>query len=86
MRSGPGPRLPRRGPGQPLIDEPVRRIIVERSHGLPLYLDLSVMRHLELRRNGGQSGVGSRAANQVSKLRSMTAAIRSSLPLKRGVA
>ncbi|MFE6058688.1 ATP/GTP-binding protein [Streptomyces sp. NPDC056431] len=36
--------------GQPLIDEPVRRIIAERSHGLPLYLDLSVMRYLELRR------------------------------------
>ncbi|MFJ2650349.1 ATP/GTP-binding protein [Streptomyces sp. NPDC087420] len=43
--------------GQPLIDEPVRRIITERSHGLPLYLDLSVMRYLELRRGGRQSQV-----------------------------
>ncbi|MEV6961335.1 ATP/GTP-binding protein [Streptomyces sp. NPDC051207] len=43
--------------GQPLIDEPVRRIIAERSHGLPLYLDLSVMRYLELRRGGGQPQV-----------------------------
>ncbi|MFF7984777.1 ATP/GTP-binding protein [Streptomyces sp. NPDC007901] len=40
--------------GHPLIDEPVRRIIAERSHGLPLYLDLSVMRYLELRRSGRQ--------------------------------
>jgi hypothetical protein len=43
--------------GQPLIDEPVRRIIIDRSHGLPLYLDLSVMRYLELRRDGGQPQV-----------------------------
>ncbi|MBP5907434.1 ATP/GTP-binding protein [Streptomyces sp. LBUM 1478] len=43
--------------GQPLIDEPVRRIIAERSHGLPLYLDLSVMRYLELRRSGRQPQV-----------------------------
>ncbi|MEV7501637.1 ATP/GTP-binding protein [Streptomyces sp. NPDC093018] len=43
--------------GQPLIDEPARRIIAERSHGLPLYLDLSVMRYLELRRGGGQPHV-----------------------------
>ncbi|MGN9761037.1 ATP/GTP-binding protein [Streptomyces sp. SD31] len=43
--------------GQPLIDEPVRRIIAERSHGLPLYLDLSVMRYLELRRGGRQPQV-----------------------------
>ncbi|GAA3840234.1 ATP/GTP-binding protein [Streptomyces coacervatus] len=42
---------------QPLIDEPVRRIIAERSHGLPLYLDLSVMRYLELRRSGRQPQV-----------------------------
>ncbi|MER7692855.1 ATP/GTP-binding protein [Streptomyces sp. NPDC097610] len=38
--------------GQPLISEPVRRVITGRSHGLPLYLDLSVMRFLELRRTG----------------------------------
>lgn len=38
--------------GQPLISEPVRRTITGRSHGLPLYLDLSVMRFLELRRTG----------------------------------
>ena len=43
--------------GQPLIDEPVRRIIAGRSHGLPLYLDLSVMRYLELRRGGRQPQV-----------------------------
>ncbi|MCH0557659.1 ATP/GTP-binding protein [Streptomyces sp. MUM 16J] len=43
--------------GQPLIVEPVRRIIAERSHGLPLYLDLSVMRYLELRRSGRQPQV-----------------------------
>ncbi|MFF7472511.1 ATP/GTP-binding protein [Streptomyces sp. NPDC008092] len=43
--------------GQPLIDEPVRRIIAERSHGLPLYLDLSIMRYLELRRGGRQPQV-----------------------------
>ncbi|MFF5476723.1 ATP/GTP-binding protein [Streptomyces sp. NPDC012935] len=43
--------------GQPLIDAPVRRVIAERSHGLPLYLDLSVMRYLELRRGGRQPQV-----------------------------
>ncbi|MEU2624768.1 ATP/GTP-binding protein [Streptomyces sp. NPDC007157] len=43
--------------GQPLIDEPVRQIIAERSHGLPLYLDLSVMRYMELRRGGRQPQV-----------------------------
>jgi len=40
--------------GHPLIDEPVCRIIAERSHGLPLYLDLSVMRCLEMRRSSRQ--------------------------------
>ncbi|MBE8477727.1 MULTISPECIES: hypothetical protein [Streptomyces] len=39
---------------QPLIDMPIRRVIAERSHGLPLYLDLAVMRYLELRRGGAQ--------------------------------
>ncbi|MGW7134028.1 ATP/GTP-binding protein [Streptomyces bobili] len=38
--------------GEPLISEEVRRIITGRSHGLPLYLDLSVMRFLEIRRTG----------------------------------
>ncbi|MFJ9624728.1 ATP/GTP-binding protein [Streptomyces sp. NPDC101181] len=38
--------------GRPLIDEGIRRVIGQRSHGLPLYLDLSVMRFLDLRRSG----------------------------------
>jgi hypothetical protein len=38
--------------GQPLITAPVRDIITASSHGLPLYLDLSVMRFLEIRRSG----------------------------------
>ncbi|MFD8549403.1 ATP/GTP-binding protein [Streptomyces sp. NPDC059649] len=38
--------------GQPLIGEDVREAITRRSHGLPLYLDLSVMRFLEIRRSG----------------------------------
>ncbi|MGW7260492.1 ATP/GTP-binding protein [Streptomyces sp. NPDC054834] len=38
--------------GQPLIGENIRQVITARSHGLPLYLDLSVARFLELRRNG----------------------------------
>ncbi|WP_432197110.1 ATP/GTP-binding protein [Streptomyces sp. bgisy027] len=38
--------------GQPLINEPNRRVITARSHGLPLYLDLSVARFLELTRSG----------------------------------
>lgn len=37
---------------QPLIPHTVRQVIAERSHGLPLYLDLAVMRFLELRRGG----------------------------------
>lgn len=36
--------------GRPLISGPVRAVIADRSHGLPLYLDLSVMRFLEIRR------------------------------------
>ncbi|MFE6744115.1 ATP/GTP-binding protein [Streptomyces tubercidicus] len=36
--------------GQPLIGEELREVITARSHGLPLYLDLSVMRFLEIRR------------------------------------
>ncbi|MFJ4569055.1 ATP/GTP-binding protein [Streptomyces caelestis] len=38
--------------GQPLISEPIRQVITARSHGLPLYLDLSVARFLELSRSG----------------------------------
>ncbi|MEU7039098.1 hypothetical protein ABZ958_36365 [Streptomyces sp. NPDC046237] len=46
--------LPRRleADGTPLIPEAVRQVITARSHGLPLYLDLAVMRFLELRRTG----------------------------------
>ncbi|MGW9618736.1 ATP/GTP-binding protein [Streptomyces diastaticus] len=42
--------------GTPLIPAPVRQVITERSHGLPLYLDLAVMRFLELRRTGHTPG------------------------------
>ncbi|WP_411145460.1 ATP/GTP-binding protein [Streptomyces sp. x-80] len=38
--------------GRPLISDSIRTVIAQRSHGLPLYLDLSVMRFLELRRSG----------------------------------
>ncbi|MFB8441214.1 ATP/GTP-binding protein [Streptomyces niveus] len=38
--------------GQPLIGPDLRHVITERSHGLPLYLDLAVMRFLEIRRTG----------------------------------
>ncbi|MGP3637865.1 hypothetical protein ACTU45_31815, partial [Streptomyces sp. 24-1644] len=38
--------------GQPLISSEIRHTITEHSHGLPLYLDLSVMRFLEIRRSG----------------------------------
>lgn len=38
--------------GAPLIGEDIRQVITDRSHGLPLYLDLSVIRFLELRRTG----------------------------------
>ncbi|MGW2748091.1 ATP/GTP-binding protein [Streptomyces sp. NPDC001450] len=38
--------------GQPLIGPDLRRAITDRSHGLPLYLDLAVMRFLEIRRSG----------------------------------
>ncbi|WP_121830354.1 hypothetical protein [Streptomyces sp. S1] len=38
--------------GTPLTPGPVRDMIAARSHGLPLYLDLAVMRFLELRRTG----------------------------------
>ncbi|MGI5485039.1 ATP/GTP-binding protein [Streptomyces lavendofoliae] len=36
--------------GQPLLNAPIRQTITDRSHGLPLYLDLSVLRFLEIRR------------------------------------
>ncbi|MFJ9460919.1 ATP/GTP-binding protein [Kitasatospora sp. NPDC101447] len=36
--------------GQPLIPAPLRAVIARRSHGLPLYLDLSALRFLEIRR------------------------------------
>lgn len=36
--------------GQPLIDAATRQVITTRSHGLPLFLDLAVLRFLELRR------------------------------------
>ncbi|MEU6989367.1 hypothetical protein ABZ953_01710 [Streptomyces sp. NPDC046465] len=38
--------------GEPLISQEIRQVISDRSHGLPLYLDLSVMRFLEIRRTG----------------------------------
>lgn len=38
--------------GQPIIDDDLRAVIATRSHGLPLYLDLAVLRFLEIRRTG----------------------------------
>ncbi|MGW4983086.1 ATP/GTP-binding protein [Streptomyces mirabilis] len=38
--------------GQPVIGDHIRQVITSRSHGLPLYLDLAVMRFLEIRRTG----------------------------------
>lgn len=38
--------------GQPLISPDIRAMITQRSHGLPLHLDLAVARFLELRRTG----------------------------------
>ncbi|MFD7504985.1 hypothetical protein [Streptomyces sp. NPDC059850] len=38
--------------GQPLIPPAIRQVITGRSHGLPLYLALAVMRYLEIRRSG----------------------------------
>ncbi|MCJ0875251.1 ATP/GTP-binding protein [Streptomyces sp. AP-93] len=38
--------------GQPLIGPAIRAVIGERSHGLPLHLDLAVARFLEIRRTG----------------------------------
>ncbi|WP_034091999.1 hypothetical protein [Streptacidiphilus albus] len=42
--------------GEPLIGEDIRRVVTGRSHGLPLYLDLSVARFLEIRRTGRTPG------------------------------
>ncbi|MFE2414977.1 ATP/GTP-binding protein, partial [Kitasatospora sp. NPDC059408] len=36
--------------GRPLIGDELRQVITARSHGLPLFLDLAVMRFLEIRR------------------------------------
>lgn len=45
--------------GQPLMAADTRHEIVRRSHGLPLYLDLAVMRYLDLyQRTGRQPEVG----------------------------
>ncbi|MET9415363.1 ATP/GTP-binding protein [Streptomyces klenkii] len=38
--------------GQSLISQPVREVITRCSHGLPLHLDFSVMRFLQIRRTG----------------------------------
>ncbi|WP_369383166.1 ATP/GTP-binding protein [Streptomyces sp. cg36] len=38
--------------GQPLISSTVRRVIADRSQGLPLFLDIAVMRFLEIHRTG----------------------------------
>ncbi|MFJ8747367.1 ATP/GTP-binding protein [Embleya sp. NPDC127516] len=40
--------------GAPLIESALRTVITARSHGLPLYLDLAVMRFLEIRRGGAR--------------------------------
>ena len=44
--------------GRPLIDAELRRTIADRSHGLPLYLDLAAMRFLEIRRAGREPEEG----------------------------
>ncbi|MEU4898869.1 ATP/GTP-binding protein [Streptomyces sp. NPDC044780] len=44
--------------GQPLIPAAIRQVITGRSHGLPLYLDLAVMRYLEIRRLGQTPAAG----------------------------
>ena len=40
---------------RPLMDEATRRLIISRSHGLPLYLDLAVMRFLDLYSHHGHA-------------------------------
>lgn len=39
---------------RPLMDEQTRSVITQRSHGLPLYLDLAVMRFLDLHQRDGK--------------------------------
>jgi len=41
--------------GRPLMDERTRRMVTANSHGLPLYLDLAVMRFLDLYRRYGRA-------------------------------
>ncbi|KWT63811.1 hypothetical protein ADL21_00115 [Streptomyces albus subsp. albus] len=38
--------------GRPLIGPEIRTVVTQRSHGLPLHLDLAVARFLEIRRTG----------------------------------
>ncbi|MGW7064100.1 ATP/GTP-binding protein [Streptomyces sp. NPDC054904] len=42
--------------GRPLISADIRQVITDHSHGLPLYLDLAVIRFLEIRRTGHTPG------------------------------
>lgn len=41
--------------GRPLMDERTRHLVTANSHGLPLYLDLAVMRFLDLYRRYGRA-------------------------------
>ncbi|MEU6493441.1 ATP/GTP-binding protein [Streptomyces sp. NPDC046984] len=41
--------------GRPMMDDATRRLITANSHGLPLYLDLAVMRFLDLYRRRGRA-------------------------------
>jgi hypothetical protein len=41
--------------GRPLMDHQTRRLVTANSHGLPLYLDLAVMRFLDLYRRRGRA-------------------------------
>ncbi|WP_405553714.1 ATP/GTP-binding protein [Streptomyces sp. NBC_01171] len=41
--------------GEPLLDDRARRFITRNSYGLPLYLDLAVMRFLDLYRRSGRA-------------------------------
>ncbi|RSN67269.1 ATP/GTP-binding protein [Actinomadura sp. WAC 06369] len=40
---------------QPLMDAPTRRVLISHSKGLPLYLDMAVMRFLDLYERAGQA-------------------------------
>ncbi|BDH10605.1 ATP/GTP-binding protein [Streptomyces hygroscopicus] len=44
---------------QPLMDDSARHLITANSHGLPLYLDLAVMRFLDMYRKNGRAPVAS---------------------------